>query len=626
LPLRPLAAFVTPTALAPAPAFAAGPLVANVHMAGSMRKESAAVTALAATAVLAEPVARARRPVDRFVKALPAPTLAFTGQAQEAGLARLRFAIGNWADYSDDFFAPAKDPKAAGTAKPASRTLVEFLDAESKTRLYAFARIASAKQLADLAFTLPAGKAAPRQVSVRLTDRGAGVVRESNVVATGVAAADATPHRTVRSVLEQAVAPEPFAFPSALHGYMFHGITPATGAGGFVRYRFAWRGVFHTYLQDASRPSVVYCLPDKFKIARRPDAPFTPFIAVRVTTRSDGAQADVVFDYVVAPYTDAQRLADARTQLRAEPRLGAADVHFQPFASSDVRYFLDRPTVSGAVREQRTDAALVLQGALKDTLAMPLADFRLLFDAMQRRTASMCVGRVEIDVPGGGTEVVPFEARLDDLAGEMFSYTATTIQDGNVQVTVRNEIESPVDVHTLDAELLLAGTRVRAAPTGVGLPREALSPGQSLALTLTPAGAAAAGSTPEVSFDLSGVTVRLDAEAVWNTILDRSATEYFRIVTVKAVASLFQPVAGREDARIDTILVEFESGGTAELDQDTPSAQVRVDYPVDDVILGRPVAAAYRYTVTVIRANGEQQRDPQPREQTAGLFYVSVVR
>ena len=627
LPLRPLAAFVTPVALAPAPVLVASPILATAIAAKSMRRESS--VAMAATAVLAEPVARVRRPVDHFVKSLPVPALAFAGQAQEAGGTRLRFAIGNWADYSDDFFAranPVKDAKAAGRTKPTSRTFVEFFDAEANTRLYAFATIASAKQLADLAFTLPAGRAAPRQVSVTLTDRGTGVARRSNVVSTAVPVADATVHRTVRSVLEQAVAPEPFAFPPALHGYMFQGITPASGAGGFVRHRVAWRGTFHTYLQDASRPSVVYCFPDKFKIARRPDAPFTPFITVRVTTRPDGAQSDVVFDYVVAPYTDARRLADARAQLLAEPRLGAATVQFQPFASSDVRYFLDRPTAAGAVREQRTDAALVLQGALKDTLAMPLADFRLLFDAMQRRTASMFVGRVEIDVPGGGTEVVPFEARLDDLAGEMFSYTAATAADGTVQVSVRNEIESPVDVHTLDATLLVAGAGVPAVPTGAGLPREGLAPGQSLALTLAPAGALAAGSTPEVSFDLSGVTVKLDPEAAWDTILDRSATEFFRIVTVKAVAALFQPVAGSEDAKIDTILVEFESGGTAELDQATTSAQVRIDYPVDDVILGRPIDSAYRYTVTVIRANGEQQRDPQPREQTAGLFYVSVVR
>jgi hypothetical protein len=136
-----------------------------------------------------------------------------------------------------------------------------------------------------------------------------------------------------------------------------------------------------------------------------------------------------------------------------------------------------------------------------------------------------------------------------------------------------------------------------------------------------------AQSPPEVTFDLSGVTVNADAEAVWNAILDRSTTEYYRLVTVRALPSLFQaPATGSADTKIDAILVEFESGATGELTADTSSAQVRVDYPVDDVVLGRPVDNAYRYTVTVMRHNGVQERDPQPREQHASLFYVSVVR
>jgi hypothetical protein len=379
-------------------------------------------------------------------------------------------------------------------------------------------------------------------------------------------------------------------------------------------------------MQDASRPALVYCFADRFKIARRGEAPFTPFITVRVASHPDGNGADVVFDYVVAPYTDPKRLDDAKTQLLADPRFGASDVQFQPFASSDVRYFIDRPAQAGAVREQRTDAALVLQGALKDTLTMTLPDFQLLFDAMQRRTASMFTGRVEIDVPHAQTEVIPFEARMDDLAGELFSYEAATGSDGKLQVTLTNEIESPVNVQTLDATLTQAGRRIRGLTQGTALPCQGLGPGQAIQVAVAPETPLAASGTPELSFDLGGVTVVPDAEAIWNSILDRTTTDYFRIVTVKAIASLFDAVAGREDAKIVSILVEFEGGGTAELNAATPSAEVRVDYPIDDVVLGRPVSPTYRYTVTVVRANGVQERDAQPREASAALFFVSVVR
>jgi hypothetical protein len=216
---------------------------------------------------------------------------------------------------------------------------------------------------------------------------------------------------------------------------------------------------------------------------------------------------------------------------------------------------------------------------------------------------------------------------MDDLEGEIFSYTAAAAQDGTVQVTARNEIESPVDVHALDATLTRDGRSVRGLPQGTALPHDGLRPGESVTFQVRPETALDAQSPPEVTFDLSGVTVNADAEAVWNAILDRSTTEYYRLVTVRALPSLFQaPATGSADTKIDAILVEFESGATGELTADTSSAQVRVDYPVDDVVLGRPVDNAYRYTVTVMRHNGVQERDPQPREQHASLFYVSVVR
>jgi hypothetical protein len=75
-----------------------------------------------------------------------------------------------------------------------------------------------------------------------------------------------------------------------------------------------------------------------------------------------------------------------------------------------------------------------------------------------------------------------------------------------------------------------------------------------------------------------------------------------------------------------SILVAFESGGTAELTADHPEAQVRLDYPIDDVILRRAVDGSYRYKVTVVRANGTQTADTEPHQQSADIFYVSVVK
>jgi len=61
---------------------------------------------------------------------------------------------------------------------------------------------------------------------------------------------------------------------------------------------------------------------------------------------------------------------------------------------------------------------------------MKLPDFGIIFDAMHRDTASLFLGRIEIEVPGENSEVIPFTARMDDLTGELFLYTAIPIAMG----------------------------------------------------------------------------------------------------------------------------------------------------------------------------------------------------
>jgi hypothetical protein len=566
------------------------------------------------------------RPIGRFVAALPVPQVSCAGKTVENGMTRCALSVTNWADFSDDFFVASPDLPPCGLNTSASRTWVDIVDAGTNARLYGFCALGAARQLSELWFAVPSGQAVPARVSVTLTDRRARVERRSNAVETSTPEPPAPATRDVRIQLDQTVAPAPFAFPPALHGYIFQGATPTTGSNQLIRSRFPWKGAFHTYLQDASRPRVVYVFADEFKIARRPDAPYSPFATVRVSSRPDASDTDVVFDYVVAPYTDPKRLDDARQQLLADPRFGADTVEFQPFLTTDVRFFVERPAAAGVVREQRTGASVVLQGALKDTLTMSLGDFRLLFDAMHRRTAALFLGHLEIDVPNDVTESVPFSARMDDLAGEVFSYDEEILADGTVRITARNEIESPLSVQTIDASVTLGRERRRGVVQSTALPCASLLPGGTIQFAVTPEGPPVASATPEVALDLGGVTAIPDPEAIWNSILDRTTVDCFKIVTVKAIKTLFDPVAGREADQIVSILLEFEGGGTGELNAGVLEAKVRVDYPVDDVMLGRPVSSAYRYTVTVIRADGHQDRDGAPRESSSATFFVSVVR
>jgi hypothetical protein len=245
---------------------------------------------------------------------------------------------------------------------------------------------------------------------------------------------------------------------------------------------------------------------------------------------------------------------------------------------------------------------------------------------MHRRTASLFIGRVEIDVPNDTTETIPFNARMDDLAGEVFSYVITPAPQGQLQVTARNDIESPLLIQAIDATVTVNGQSMRGLVTGGGLPVASLAPAGTIQFTVTPEQPLSGSAQPDVTFELGGVTSIPNPEAIWDSILDRTTVEYFRIITVKAIKGWFDPVAGREAEQIVSILLEFEGGGTGELNADTLEARVRVDNPIDDVMLGRPVSTTYRYTVTLIRANGRQDRDAAPRESAAATFFVSVIR
>jgi hypothetical protein len=315
---------------------------------------------------------------------------------------------------------------------------------------------------------------------------------------------------------------------------------------------------------------------------------------------------------------------DAEVQLLREPRFGANRVQFQPFLTTDVSFVIDRPSTRGAVREQRADASPVLRGAMKDTLSMTVPDFGLLFDALHRDTAALFTGRIDIAIPNEDTEQVPFRARLDDLAGELFTYATSSPSQGSLRLTLTNAIESALRVDTLDLGLRQGDRRTQAFIVGSPLPIERLEPGQSVVLEVEPRPALEGSDPAEISVDLEGVTALPDLEAIWEAIIDRSSVEYFMTVTVKASPSLFEPVAGRDGDRIVLVSAELEGGGTAQLSASQLEAKVRVDHAIDDVILRRPIDGSYRYTLTIVRANGHQERDAEPREHSAPELWIAV--
>jgi hypothetical protein len=572
-----------------------------------------------------------RRPVPIegppiFVPRLPSPVLACTGIERRGDFTQVNLSITNFDAFPDDYFAPAPDLPPCGKNTSSSRTWVDIYDATTNIRVYGFCALGSSQDLQKLWFAVAAANPVPAQVYVSLVDRRVNLTMTSNTVSTAVPQPPPPPaYEQVVRDLEQTVSPHPLAFPPDLHGYMFAGIVPGGGGAGYIPFRLQWKNRFHTYLQDAGRPWLVYFFPDQFKIARRPTVPFSPLITVRVTSRTSTEDAEVVFDYIVAPHTEAERLRDAAGRLSADPRFGATASEFQPFLTSDVTFTIDRPTERGNVRETRAGVSQVLQGLLKDTIVMSLKDFGRLFDAMHLQTASLFLGDVRIDVPGGAAEVIGFTARLDDLAGEVFVCSAVADVSGAITVNLINAIESPIRINTLSAEAGAGTTIGPAEITGLTLPVDRLVPGRQVQMTVRPKATSIGSGPPQVRFSMQGVQVLPDPEAIWEAIVDRSAVAYFQTIKVNVVPGVFVPVADRPDDQIVAVQVAFEGGGTADLSADKLTEQVRVDYPIDDVVLRHEVDTSYRYRVTVIRASGVQQTDPEPSPPSRSpSLWVSV--
>jgi hypothetical protein len=318
-----------------------------------------------------------------------------------------------------------------------------------------------------------------------------------------------------------------------------------------------------------------------------------------------------VVDYVVAPATSQRRLRAARSALLVQPAFGATAVRFEPFTTSDVRFTVDRPVRLGSAHEDRTGVALLLQGGLKDTLVMAVEDFGLLFQAMQRRTASLFLGQVSLSVPGATDEVIPFVGRFDDLAGDLFLTTVTPRADRGFDVHLVNAIESPLAVDTLSAALVRDDQSWEAAVRGTGLPVASLAPGTSLDVTVDPPDPAPPDGPVSISVDLDHVRVLPDPKALLDCILDRTTLQFFDIITVQVVAGIFAVPQDRPGDQIISVIVAIEGGGSATLDAIHLSAPVRIDYPIDDVLLGNTAPDGYTYLTTVVRADGREHTSDQ---------------
>jgi hypothetical protein len=571
-----------------------------------------------------------RRPTRPPRPSLPKPQIEVrAGEEYEAGgrrWVRYTVSVTNAEAFGDELFAAAPDLAPCGKNTNAARTWVNIHAADGRY-LYGFCALSSAASLRQLWFAVEAGQSPPPAVYIVLNDRRANLSVSSNHAPVAPPPPVAR-FREILGVVDSVV--RPFYFNRADHAYIFRGVgAGGAPAGGLTPWPVRWGEQVFNYYQDAARPHLFFYLPDRFRLARRPEPPYRPFMSVHVTPPAalDG-DAIVTFTYVAVPWVDADRLAAAAAELsRKVPQLAGAPPELQPLSTSAVRYILNRPQAIGAAQEERPLASAgVLRSVLCDTLTMPDRDFQPIFDALMGQGTALFHGKLVVELGGLPAEEIPFVARLDDMAGGAMLDYAAAETPGGLQVTLTNAIESPLRIDDLAATLGRGGGPQHPAVTqGLSLPVARLEPGQPIAFSVTREGGVPGEGALVARFDTDAVRAIPDPEAILGRILDDSQLEYYRMVTVVAAEGHFAAPPDRPDDQIVEILVDFEEGDFARLSAGAREARARVNHPFADVILRKPITSQYTYRVTLLYKNGRQTTS-SPRQRSEELFFVEVER
>ena len=426
--------------------------------------------------------------------------------------------------------------------------------------------------------------------------------------------------REVTRVLDNPLDPNPFVFPPALHGYIFSGSSPTAGQG----FRLLRQQVGeHSYYQDPVQSELFYYLPDCFKVARRPQSPHLPMMRLQFTAPAADASPEAMqalVNYAAMPWTDPERLVADAEVLRE--RFMQAEVSEAPVLepllidSKSLRFVVglphDDPT-AGPYRPR--DGALVdLRSGIHDMLVLRMPHFQSVFDAMFSASAALFDGRVEIDLGEGSnprSEVIPFAARMNDLAGDLFDYRQIPDEaSGGIRATFKNAIESPVRINRLSAILHHNDSQVPGILRGFSAPVQ-LGPGEEATLVVAPATPIPGADPLQAIFDLGDVEVLADREKIWEAILDPATSEYWRMIRVKTFPEMFDAPAGRPKEQILEIDVELKRGTgrgtTVALTANQPEAEVGLPSPISDYILRREDVGEYSYRFTVIRQAGPKE-------------------
>lgn len=412
--------------------------------------------------------------------------------------------------------------------------------------------------------------------------------------------------REVDRALDATAAPAPFTFPPALYPYIYAGISAAGAANSALTPETVdYEGRAHSYLR---RPATnkFYYLPDSFKLARRPDAPHAPMMALQlhVPDQLPDASADplagltVTVQYIALPYTNPKRLADAAASL---PLAGSDPAEFSPLMVNGDKLKLNLHLLNDASASNADAAPLVdLRSGISHSLTVAGKQFAAIYAALFGHDLLLLTGNVSVDLGGNvNVEPIPFEARMKDLIGAACDATLGLNDDGTLRVTLANAIESPVTISGVGLRDA-GGTRACIA-SGVTFPFD-LQPKAQATFSLAPATKV---DDPALLSVVPDARVTPDPAAIYDAILASQAPVSFNEpIKVSASANTF--VTG--DNPVAKLVLDFPMSPSVELRADHLSDLAVVHPSVRDALLGAVVFLKYAYVLHVYRKTGDPER------------------
>jgi hypothetical protein len=397
---------------------------------------------------------------------------------------------------------------------------------------------------------------------------------------------------------------ESFYFPPTLYPYIFRGIEDVPGGRPtLVRRTVEWNGTQQPYYQEEAQRRLFYYLPDAFKIARRAAPVRAPEIEISVTS-PDGSLEKTMgsLSYVAVSVTDASRLEQARKRLQAYVPDGGGEAELELLSASKLSFKLGLPRSGGtgvSFTEQKD--ALLTMTKLRHSIDLPIQALQAVFEGIFSSSSLIFQGQIDVTLgEQDSVPPIPFEARMNDLAGDPLQCLLRR-QGPRMEASLRNIIESPVRIQDMKVTVRSGNRTSSATMEGLAFPLD-LAAGQQVAYILIPDTPFEPTEGTEAHFDLRGVEVLADREAIWNEALKTAVQpEYVRKVGVKTVVELFRG----PEPRVSLIRVHLQRGGGAVVSVDLTEQQLEAEAPLGaplrDYVLGKADPGVFRYQVLTVR-------------------------